>query len=254
MKTDCAMQKSEDLMLAEKAALLAGKCLMEDFVGNSLVKSEVGKDIKLAADVMAEDVILKVLRDNSPYPILSEEAGADDTFQNAQLRWVVDPLDGTFNFSRRLPLCCVSIGLWNGMKPVLGVIYEFGANNLYSGEIGKGATRNGIPIKVSEVGDPAKAAICTGFPAGGDFGVDSLSSLVKQVQHYKKVRMIGSAALSLAYVAIGHVEIYKEENINFWDVAGGIPLVVAAGGAYTTTPGSTQWQFHVVASNGRLLH
>ena len=240
------------LELAEKAARAAGDVLRSEFVKGSAVKSEHGKDIKLAADVLAEEVLLRTLRAASPHPILSEEAGADDAFQSAGLRWVVDPLDGTFNFSRRMPLCCVSVGLWDGMTPVLGVIYDFSTDVCYSGIVGTGAWRNGTPIHVSPITDPSKAALCTGFPAGGDFGRDSLMGLVKQIQHYKKVRMVGSAALALAFVAAGYVDAYQEDDIHFWDVAGGIAVIVAAGGRFRMQPGTRTWQFEVVADNGRL--
>jgi len=243
---------SSDLQLAEAAARAAGEILRAEFSRGSTVKSEIGKDIKLAADVLAEEVLLKMLRAKSTYPILSEEAGEDATFSNAGLRWVIDPLDGTFNFSRRLPLCCVSVGLWNGMTPVLGVIYDFSSDSLYSGEVGVGAWRNGTPISVSAVQDPSKAALCTGFPAGGDFGRDSLMGLVQQVQHYKKVRMVGTAALALAFVAAGYVDAYQEDDINFWDVAGGIAVIVAAGGRFRMLPGTRTWQFEVVADNGKI--
>lgn len=243
---------SSDLQLAQDAARSAGEILRAEFSRGSTVKSEIGKDIKLAADVLAEEVLLRMLRTKSTYPILSEEAGEDTAFSNAGLRWVVDPLDGTFNFSRRLPLCCVSVGLWNGMNPVLGVIYDFSTDTIYSGEVGVGAWRNGTPISVSDVQDPSKAALCTGFPAGGDFGRDSLMGLVQQVQHYKKVRMIGTAALALAFVAAGYVDAYQEDDINFWDVAGGIAVIVAAGGRFRMLPGTRTWQFEVVADNGKI--
>lgn len=241
-----------DLQLAHDCALAAGEILRLEFRRGSIVKSELGKDIKLAADIQAEEIILAKLRASSPHPILSEEAGADDAFAAAGLRWVVDPLDGTFNFSRRLPLCCVSIGLCDGERPVLGVIYDFMADVTYTGIVGVGAWRNGEPMRVSAVTDPARAALCTGFPAGSDFGRDSLLGFVKQAQTYKKVRLIGSAALSLALVAAGVVEAYHEDNINFWDVAAGLALVVAAGGRYSTRPGNSRWQLETFASNGQL--
>lgn len=241
-----------DLQLAHDCALAAGEVLRAEFGRGSAVKSELGKDIKLAADVLAEEIILTKLRAASPHPILSEEAGADAAFAGAGLRWVVDPLDGTFNFSRRLPLCCVSIGLCDGDRPVLGVIHDFMGGVTYSGLVGEGAWRNGEPMRVSAVSDPAKAALCTGFPAGSDFGRDSLLGFVTQAQTYKKVRLIGSAALSLAFVAAGHVEAYHEDDINFWDVAAGLALVVAAGGCYVTRPGRRRWQLETFAHNGLL--
>ncbi len=247
-----SMNYLRDLHLAQSAARAAGGILRSEFSRGSAVKSEIGKDIKLEADVLAEKVLLEHLRSGSGHPILSEEAGEDASFEQAGLRWIVDPLDGTFNFSRRLPLCCVSIGLWDGHRPILGVIYDFVGDAMYAGIVGSGATRNGISIYVSETCAQNRAAICTGFPAGSDFGRDSILGFVRQVQHYKKVRMVGSAAMSLAFLAAGHVDAYQEDEINFWDIAGGIALVIAAGGRYATRPGSHRWQFEVFADNGLL--
>lgn len=241
---------NSDLQLARAAALAAGELLKAEFQRGSMVHSDLGKDIKLAADVEAEKLILGQLRADSPYPILSEEAGADEAFVAAGHRWVVDPLDGTFNFSRRLPLCCVSIGLCNGDQPVLGVIHDFMAGITYEGAVGLGAWRNGQPMHVSAIATPAKAALCTGFPAGREFGRNSLLGFVRQAQTFKKVRLLGSAALSLAQVAAGVVEVYHEDDINFWDVAAGLALVAAAGGTFECRPGSSQWQREVFASNG----
>lgn len=240
------------LELACRAARAAGAVLRESFHQGSEVKLETSKDIKLAADVEAEKVCLELLRKDSHFPILSEEAGEDAGFEGAGLRWIVDPLDGTFNFSRRIPLCCVSVGLWNGSQPVLGVIYDFSADVIYRGIVGVGAWRNDEPMSVSAVGASAKAAIATGFPAGGDFGRDSIMGFVRQVQHYKKVRMIGSAALALAFVAAGHVDAYQEDDINLWDIAAGLALVSAAGGRFAMRPGTGRWQFEVFATNAAL--
>jgi len=240
-----------DLQLAREAAVQAGEVLLQDYRSGSEVRADIGKDIKLAADTRAEAIILSALRKSSPYPILSEEAGADEAVAEGGPCWVVDPLDGTFNFSRRLPLCCVSIGLCDGERPVLGVVHDFIAGVTYEGAPGLGAWRNGEPMHVSTVADAAKAALCTGFPVGREFGRDSLLGFVRQAQTYKKVRLLGSAALSLAQVASGVVEIYHEDDINFWDVAAGLALVVAAGGSHECRPGSSRWQREVFASNGR---
>lgn len=239
-----------DLELARAAARAAGEMLKAKFQRGSMVHSDLGKDIKLAADLEAEKLILSQLRASSAHPILSEEAGAEEAFAAAGHRWVVDPLDGTFNFSRGLPLCCISIALCDGERPVLGVIHDFMGDVTYEGAVGLGAWRNGQPMRVSALTAIDKAAICTGFPAGREFGADSLIGFVRQVQVFKKVRLLGSAALSLAQVAAGAVEVYHEDDINFWDVAAGLALVSAAGGRFECRSGSSQWQRDVFASNG----
>jgi myo-inositol-1(or 4)-monophosphatase len=243
---------TSELQLASAAARSAGEVLRREFSAGSVVNAEFGKDIKLEADVRAEAVILEMLRRESAHAILSEEAGADAGYSDSGTRWVVDPLDGTFNFSRRLPSCCVSIGLCDGSVPRLGVIYDFLADVIYEGEINQGAWRNGAPMRVSSVATAEKAALCTGFPAGRTFGRDSLMGFVEQARTYKKVRLIGSAAMSLAYVASGVVEAYHEDGINFWDVAAGLALVKAAGGRWAARPGAQRFQMEVFADNGKL--
>jgi myo-inositol-1(or 4)-monophosphatase len=244
---------NRNLHAAVTAALDAGDFLKAEFRRGSMVRTEVGKDIKLEADVIAEERILASLRASTCHPILSEEAGADPDFDADGYYWVVDPLDGTFNFSRRLPLCCVSIGLWRADLPVLGVIHEFLTGRTFSGVVGEGAWVDDQPLTVSGVQQRTRAALATGFPSGADFSDRSLMQLIHGVQTYKKVRMIGSAALSLAYVAEGAMDAYREEGIYFWDVAAGLALVQAAGGSYFTRPTSRRWQLDVFASNGRLV-
>jgi myo-inositol-1(or 4)-monophosphatase len=244
------MISDPELQLAIRAAEAAGEVLKAEFLAGSEVRSETAKDIKLAADVHAETRALGILRDGSPHAILSEEAGADAGIDVRESHWAVDPLDGTFNFSRGLPYWCVSVGLWRSDQPVLGVIHQPMTGVTYAGRVGSGAWLNGRPMRVSAVGEVSRAALATGFPAGRDFGRDSLAGFVAQAAAYKKVRLFGSAALSLAHVAAGALEVYHEEDIQFWDVAGGLALVAAAGGSFRMEPGASRWQRHVFASNG----
>lgn len=94
--------------------------------------------------------------------------------------------------------------------------------------------------------------MATGLPIGRDFSTDSLQRFVGSLQQYKKVRMLGSAAIMLAQVAAGRFDIYEEEDICLWDVAAGLALVQAAGGQYHLEPGSGTFKYHVRASNGYL--
>ena len=239
----------KELELARAAAVAAGRILQAEFARGTAINSEAGKDIKTQADVLAEAEILTRLRAASTWPILSEEAGADASFSTAGRYWVIDPLDGTFNFTRRIPLCCVSIGLWENNEPVLGVIHDFLADRTYHGVVGQGAWDNDQPMTISSVTQKDKAALATGFPSGRSFQDKSLLDFVHQVQAYKKLRLLGSAALSLAWVAAGKLEAYQEEDIYFWDVAAGLALVKAAGGTYQASPGNGAWKMNVMAVN-----
>lgn len=144
--------------------------------------------------------------------------------------WIVDPLDGSINYSEGIPLSCVSVGLWQNTSPILGVIYDFNRDLLYEGVIGRGAWLNKYPIRVKPYRCSAKAILCTGFPASMDFSKLEMISFITRVKKFRKIRMFGSAALSLAFVASGKVDAYYENNVKIWDVAAGLALVKAAGG------------------------
>lgn len=219
----------DEFRLAIDAAKQAGHLLQKTQKSTLDVLSEEGRDIKLQADRDAEALILDILKD-SPYDALAEESGEHGLLAGDAPYWVIDPLDGTYNYSRKLPECCVSIALCQQEKPLLGVIYDFNRDELFSGIVGEGAWLNDQPMAVSAVSDPTKAAVCTGFPAHRDYSEESLNLFFQRARRYKKIRMLGSAALMLAYVACGRVDGYMEEDIMFWDVAAGVALVEAAGG------------------------
>ena len=228
--------------LASEAAQAAAYELQKHFAEDPGIQSADGRDIKTAADCAAEAVILQRLR-TTKLPILSEECGGSLDFalgrgSNEQcddathpLHWIVDPLDGTMNFSRKMPLCCVSIALWRGTQPLLGVIHDLARDQRYLGNVAQSrATICDVPIHVSSVNVPQQAVLATGLPTGANFQPQALLEFSQRIAQYKKVRMIGSAALSLAWVARGSMDLYYEQGIRIWDVAAGMALVQAAGG------------------------
>ena len=202
------------------------------------ILSEIQKDISLSTDKFLDTEITTFLQAHSPYPILSEESGKQMDFHDFDdYVWIIDPLDGTLNYSRSIPISCISISLWQKQNPIIGVIYDFYHDELFIGVISKnpihektGARLNGREISTSGIGNKEQGVISTGFPSWRDYGTGSLTAFVKKVQEWKKVRCIGSAALSLAWVACGRVDAYMEEDIRIWDVAAGLALVKAAGG------------------------
>jgi len=222
-----------DLDAALEAAVAAvtgaGRLLLNLREQPMEVLSQAAHDIKLKADQLAEDHILQVLEERMPLPVLTEESGEHGAVEELSRMWVVDPLDGTFNFSRGLPLCCSSVGLWEGGKPVLGAIYNFFTEELFTGIVGRGAWRNGKPIAVSGIREVAQAALSTGFPHHQDKSDAPLRAFIQQVQQFKKIRMLGSAALMGAYVACGWLDAYDEEDIWLWDVAAAMAICQAVG-------------------------
>lgn len=216
--------------LAEATALRSGRALSEQRTRWALTERVEAHDVKLLADREAESIAIEQLRTASGLPVYSEEAGlvgADDR----GLHWVLDPLDGSANYLRGVPLCCVSVALVRGDEPLLGVVYDFNADELFSGIVGAGATLNGTPMRVSDVARQEEAMLTTGFPVGLDLDPEHLANYVNEVRAYRKVRSLGTAAMMLAWVAAGRFDVYRERSVRFWDVAAGMALVIAAGGS-----------------------
>jgi myo-inositol-1(or 4)-monophosphatase len=225
------MNKRELLDVAKSTAIQAGSKLFDLREKELRILSESGKDTKLEADKISEEFIVDALAQQTGIPLLGEESGVHGSLQDDKLVWVIDPLDGTLNYRRGVPFYCVSIGLWKGNEPILGVIYDLVHEQLYSGIVNEGAWLDELPMCVADTTGKEQAVIATGFPTFREFDDKKLKNFIAQIQEYKKVRLFGAAALSLALCACGAVDAYAEEDIMIWDVAAGIALVKAAGGA-----------------------
>lgn len=194
-------------------------------------------NVATRADKAAEAAAIAIIEREFPdHGILAEEGGGKDTA--SPFRWVVDPLDGTFNFSRGIPIYSVSIAVLEDDRPVVGVIYDPSCDEIFSGARGEGATLNGAPIRVSSVERIADAAI--GYDLGyhdgrGKQAIAIADSLWGQVQFF---RTIGSAALGLAYAAAGRYDLYFHHFLYPWDFAAGWLLVEEAGGTMTAQFGA----------------
>jgi myo-inositol-1(or 4)-monophosphatase len=237
------------LAIALEVAALAAAAAREAGLG---VRSESGRDIKIEADFATDARVHEELAKRSSIPILSEErpsAAAPDGE-----RWIVDPVDGSMNFVRNIPFCCVSIALWRGMTPVLGVIHDLSRDDVFSGIVGHGAWLSGRPVAVSGIADRSRAILCSGLPTASVHGTTKLNTFLTRAESYKKLRALGSAALMLAYVACGRCDAYAEDGIAIWDVAAGLAIVSAAGGRYTMTPSGAQDRYDVEATNAALGH
>lgn len=225
---------ADELRALLAAAATASRDLLKSRPAEAPKRAE-GRDIKLVEDEASEKLILAKLREASPWPILSEEAGwvGADGLGPDDPYWAVDPLDGSYNFHQSVPLCCVSVALCAGRSAIAGAVYDFNRDDLYVGGSGLGLRVNGEPV-VRPVRAPA--ILATGMPVRSDFSDDGVRALASRIQSFKKVRMIGSAALSLAWVASGRFDVYEETGIGWWDVAGGIALVEGAGGSASVEP------------------
>jgi myo-inositol-1(or 4)-monophosphatase len=213
---------------------------------------EEGRDIKLEADLILNRELTDRLSDTTDIQCMSEEDIGDPCIQNEESFWIVDPLDGSMNFSRKLPLYCVSVALWRGGSPVIGIIYDIERKTMYRASDGK-ATADNAAIRIGQIEKPESAMLATGFPVLADFSRKSLHLFTSFSRRFKKVRMLGSAALSLAWVSEGRLDAYFERDIMLWDVAAGLAIVEAAGGEYMMLPGRHPYSFDVLAGNCQLV-
>jgi myo-inositol-1(or 4)-monophosphatase len=184
---------------------------------------------------------------------IGEEGGHHH--DQAQWRWIVDPLDGTTNFIHGVPVYCVSVGLQYEGETLLGIIHDVPQDVAFWAVKGKGAFANETPIHVSPTSRLGDALLGTGFPTAiFDQADDYLSAIQTFLAQCHGVRRFGSAALDMAYVACGRLDGYFEIGLKPWDVAAGALLVTEAGGSVTAIQDQQDYLFgkQIVVSNGRL--
>jgi myo-inositol-1(or 4)-monophosphatase len=246
---------SELLELAKYTAVRGGSLLADadpskrEYVHDTVLL----KEIKATADVLVEAEILRALAPVG-LTIWSEEAGRLEGTRHAEYRFIVDPLDGTFNYVKRLGPSAVSIALWKNETPVFGVLFLHPEASLVWGGPGIGAFRDGAAICVSATRAPSRAVICTGFPVRMNVTNDTeRERFWSTAEAFAKVRMLGSAAASLANVASGCADVYAELGIMHWDVAAGLAIVQGAGGDFRMECGVEEHSLNVVAGNHDLL-
>lgn len=240
----------ELMAIAEFAASRAGAALKAHRAVWTGIESEQGREVKVDADKRAEGIIIETLTRLAPFPILSEEAGWIEGAAG-KLSWAVDPLDGSVNYILGYPHCAVSVALMRDGEPVVGVVDCFLLDERFTGLVGEAAWLNGLQIGVSDVVDPARGILMTGVPARAKTDPKAMSQLTERITAWRKVRMLGSAATMLAYVAAGRAEAYRESGSMLWDVAGGCALVKAAGGVVRIGGETLDQPLEVTAGNGR---
>ena len=216
------------LQIAKSASLLAGNYLKEQQTKNLKIISNNARDLKLQIDIDAEEIIKEYIAQKSSLPILAEESGKSGDLD--EFFWVVDPLDGTSNFLRNIPISCVSISLMQGLTPVIGAIFDFNNSDLYYAHKESKAYVNNMELSVSSLNLKKESTLVTGIPAKDNYSDEEFKNMISDFQSWKKIRMIGSAAMASVYVASGKAEAYKENGIFLWDIAAGAAIVEAAGG------------------------
>jgi myo-inositol-1(or 4)-monophosphatase len=235
---------------AEEAARAAGELLRCNFHRPLQVNLAEAHDIKLQIDVEAQDLITKSLLEKFPQHALYGEEGIVGD-QTSEHQWVVDPLDGTVNYFYRIPHFCVSIALRLLGEIVVGVIYDPIRDEMWSVQKGEKPTLNGEPVRVSDRADLAEAVISVGLSKTGVTIKSALPLFQDMVHRARKCRLMGSAALDMAYVACGRFDAYIEQGISLWDIAAGWILVETAGGSVDLRPRTDMKdKYSIIASNG----
>lgn len=240
-------------LIAIEAAKEAGKILLELSKNKINYKMKSKHDILAEADLESEKKIIAKIKENFPeHSILSEENGEE--INKSDYLWIIDPLDGTINFSRGIEEFCISIAIEYKRELILGLIYQPINNKMFIAEKGKGANLNGKKIKVSDEADNINMILATDNSGKIETRINNYNILFKICDKFRHIRIFGSAALHLAKIASGNIDVYYKTKFNYWDYAAGILIIQEAGGKVTDFKGNTinRSSKDIVASNGKI--
>ncbi len=244
------------IKVAMDAALEAGKFLKYSVGKVKSIERKMGQATNLVTEIdkQSEALIIKKIKQHFPaHDILAEESGSHNI--KSEFRWVIDPLDGTTNFTHALPIFSVSIAVEHNGEIVAGAIYDPSSDEMFSAEKGSGAFLNGKRIRVSTSQTLIESLLVTGFPYNVKENPNhAVEHFVNFLMEGQGVRRLGSAALDLAYIAAGRLDGFWEVFLNPWDKAAGILLVQEAGGSVTDFRGkpASIYEPNTLATNGTI--
>jgi myo-inositol-1(or 4)-monophosphatase len=239
---------------AVEIAREAGELLLTGFRSNPALRSKrTDSDLVTEFDERCESLLRERLAMSFPgTAVVGEEKGGEDRADGV---WYVDPIDGTSNFAHGHPYFCLSLALWEGSRPVCGVVHAPAMGLTYAAARGRGVTRNGVPCRVSSVRELSRALLASGFPADrATRRQDPYAGFVRVDKKSHGVRRCGAAALEQSLVADGAYDGFWEVGLASWDVAAGAFFVQEAGGVVTGLGGEpfALDAGHYLASNGHL--
>jgi myo-inositol-1(or 4)-monophosphatase len=251
----------EYVELAIDAARSAGRLLLDLYERDlDLETKSSAIDLVTEADRRAERLILDRIRSAYPqHAVLSEESG--QVSEGDDLLWLIDPLDGTTNFAHTFPQFSVSVALYDGRHPCVGVVHDPLRDETFFAARGSGAwlssTRHSRrQLSVTRRTDLSTCLLATGFHySRASVRQDNVAEFSRMISRVRGIRRAGSAALDLAYVAAGRLDGFWEYHLAPWDTAAGAVLVAEAGGVLRRLDGSTwdPWQPDIVAANTELI-
>lgn len=242
-----------ELEVAKQAATSAAEIIQQYQRNDNFSVDYKGKnDLVTEADLKAEEEILSFIKKEFPDDYILAEETADEISMPEGRTWLIDPIDGTTNFTHGFPIYCVSIGFWENRKPKMGLVLEVSSGEYFTALAGEGAYLNGKPISVSRSEDPKQALVGTGFPYNDLSLVDHYLQFFRMLMSsIQGVRRPGAAAFDLCCVACGRFDGFYEYSLNPWDVAAAGLIVQEAGGVITDWTGGNDWLFgkRIVAGN-----
>jgi myo-inositol-1(or 4)-monophosphatase len=244
------------LNIAIEAAKTAGMFLKKNLGKVRHIQQKDGQEKNLVTEIdkHSEHLIISIIKKHFPrHEILAEESGSSAA--GSDYKWIIDPLDGTTNYTHGLPVFCVSIGVEYKGDLLYGVVYDPNFDELFTAEKGKGAFLNGRKIHVSTTEKLSASLLVTGFPYNiAENPNHAIERFVNFLFHAQAVRRMGSAAIDLAYVAAGRYDGFWEVALNPWDMAAGALLVQEAGGMLSDFSGAqfSVYKKEVVASNAKV--
>lgn len=221
--------------VAEETARMAGRIIMAHRERAAPVEVKGRSNVTTAADHASEDAIIAALKREFPaFAVFAEESGGA---KSGEYRWIIDPLDGTYNYSIGIPIFCTSIALLHHDQPIAAAIYDPNRDEVFSAARGEGATLNGRSIHVTSTDTLKMAAF--GFDLGyhDERARNVLETTRRLWGNVQCFRTIGSAALGIAYAAAGRFDLYLHPYLYLWDFAAGWLLVEEAGGLATEYDG-----------------
>jgi myo-inositol-1(or 4)-monophosphatase len=236
------------------AAYNAGNVILDYFKKGFEVRKKGGIDLVTEADIASEKIIINIIRKQFPdHGILAEESGESQS--DSPVQWYIDPLDGTTNFTHRLPIFCVSVACAVEEKIIFGAVYNPVSEEFFTALEGKGAELNGQPIQVSQTPNFNDSLLVTGFPYNLHEIIDSLMCRFSNcLGSAQGIRRLGSAALDLCFIACGRFDGFWEQNLKAWDTAAGVIIAREAGARVTNFSNEyfTVDQKEILATNGKI--
>ena len=253
------------LNVAIEAAKEAGKFLKFNLGKVKDIQRKVGQETNLVTEIdrQSEQLIIGIIKRHFPHhDFLAEESGlrlaqsGGTSEKKSEHKWIIDPLDGTTNYTHHFPCFAVSIALERNGETLLGVVYDPNLDEIFTAEKGRGAFVNGKRMSVSKADALIRSLLVTGFPYNikdnPDRAIEHFINFLKEAQ---AIRRMGSAAIDLAYVAAGRIDGFWEVSLAPWDMAAGVLLVEEAGGEVTNFSGNPHsiYEKPILASNG-IIH